>query len=765
MATKLVSPESRLLARPSSPPSNTSPESRQRLFSNSVNESGQSTVLQDILSRFQGFRGATIRVLDWYRRAWKDMSEELRLLVDTDTKAPTKPISTSESPPDYTIKGTSFEGLFSSMKRSVTSAESMIHNYCFKRRGKYSEAECKQGVGIALERMANDIWKQVYGYVQKPVGTRASEALKALSRQQEDTEAIAAKLKEAQVHFEEVLKRHLNFSGMGESPAQPISPEDEAIFKDDRSSELSDQARASPFPKELTAELSEQSNRLLKSFQKFASSGIREPGPLPARREMDSILRDMLLMVKTSKAEVGRVKEELGSQKFERQLNRMRYRVESLCKSMEEATSKRVTFAAAQVGPSPLQEEISRLRDVVFRQSVVIDRYRAEERLPIHVSDVPQSPVPEAASFHMPEMDQLTQAQQTIMTDIREMKQHMDRFFYSSKDSAPDSSKSQTLKVLKAAAPHIRASNDSEFLQLFIDDLVALRKSQQSLLSTLNNEGYSLETLEDVSKEFLKVRGDYLSLKEEHDETLLKIIRVQSEAEIEGSYLESRIKFLEAELEESKKAEQYTPESSSPRSHRRVSDYQFGSVEEENALLSTENFELLIKLEVVSREKTAILAQCADLQRELETSNRKAEELQGSLQAQEALFQSHIPMSERSRDLQEEDPLLEDRDEGRKVSEDQGMLETPSIEDLMPGEDDTRDRVVKSIDGLVLTDDPQETEAIPALKFPSLPQSSTNEQDPPTTSRSPPPGKAEGEEPSEPISRQDENAPPSPPAH
>lgn len=625
MARRLVSPNSQLLARPISP-SSISPDPRQRGLSISLQDSG--SAFQDLLIRFQGCRKGTLQVLDWYKQSWKDLCEELRLLTDSSSAAE------EDVKVDFRAKGTGFEGMATGMKRAVIHAESQVVKLCFKQRGKFSEGECKKSVESAFERMANDIWKLLGAYLQKSTATRAADSLRNLIKMQSEAEAIATQVKEMQVHFEETLRRHANLSSL--TPEAKMQHVSFSVEEDDKMSEVSDMSRVSASAKDLTSDLKEQGTRLLQSFQRFTSSGNSEIKTSPVRREMDLVLRDMLLMVRNSKAEAGRLHEDKSDQRLERHLARIRTRIDTLCHNFEQG----VVAKPRPVSVSPplneaVSEDIRQLKEVVGKQAAEIEKLRKEATLAVRMTS-PIEPVHE-------DLQQLNEVQGSIMADIREMRQHMDRVFFATKDSGKEASAKQVLQVLRASSPHIQAETDSEFVQIVMDEIITLRKSTHSLLELVTKEGFPLKSLQEVAAEFVKQHKTYLDLKEQHDELFLRLIKFQSEGELETSYLQTRVKELETDLE-SLRMGRVTPDSSSSRAKRSV-DVRSNLLDEENTVLSTENFILLHKLELAGKEKMQLLRIVEDLKRE---SKAKVVDFEEALEAevrgnelQESLFPPH----------------------------------------------------------------------------------------------------------------------------
>lgn len=529
---------------------------------------------------------------------------------------------------DFKTKGAGFEGMVTGMKRAVIHAESQVIKTCFKQRGKYTEAECKKSVESAFERMANDIWRQLGGYLQKSVNTRAADTLRSLIKLQSDADSIAAQVKELQVHFEDSLRRQVHLSSFTPDARLHTSL---SVEDDEKMSEASDLSRISVSARDMSSDLKEQGNRLLQSFQRFTSSGgTTETGTVPSRREMDLVLRDMLMMVRSSKAEASRAREDKGDQRLERHLARIRNRIDTLCRSFEEgASTKRMTL---NVTPPPNEtmtvssEDIRSLREVIAHQAAEIEKLRRDSLLSGRVSS-PIEPVHE-------DLQQMNETQGSIMADIREMKKHMDRVFFASKDTG-GASATQALLVLKASAPHIQADNDTEFVKKLMSEVLSIRKSQHMLLQLLRKDGITVETLEDVGTEYSKLRKEWVETKEHYDELFLRMIKIQSESELESNYHQSKIKELEAELELVRNGRN-TPDSGSSRAKRSV-EIKSNPLDEENTVLSTENFALLQKLETAAKEKMQMLRMLEDAKmerrRKEDVEETEEPEIVGNLEA------------------------------------------------------------------------------------------------------------------------------------
>jgi hypothetical protein len=479
-------------------------------------------------------------------------------------------------------------------------------------------------VESAFERMANEIWKLLGGYLQKTTSVRAADTLKSIIKMQSEAESIAGQVKELQVHFEEALRRQVNLSSF--TPDARMQHTSFSVDEDEKMSEVSDMSRISTSAKDLSSDLKEQGNRLLQSFQRFTTSGnSSEIKTSPARREMDLVLRDMLLMVRSSKAEAGRIREDKSDQRLERHLARIRSRIDTLCHNFEEGEVTKRT--AMSVSPpvsevvSVSSEDIRQLKDVVGKQAAELEKLRKEAQLAVRVTS-PIEPVRE-------DLQQLNEVQGSIMADIREMRQHMDRIFFASKEPGKEESAKQALQVLRASSPHIQADTDSEFVKIVMDEIFTTRKSVHFLLETINKEGFTLKSLEEVAEEYVKLSKECQDIKDQHDELFLRLIKLQSEGELETSCLQSRVKELETDLETLKMG-RTTPDSTSSRAKRSV-DVRSNLLDEENTVLSTENFILLHKLETAGKEKMQLLRMLEEIKRESKT---KIADFEESLEAE-----------------------------------------------------------------------------------------------------------------------------------
>lgn len=631
-------------------------------------EVSSQAAIEDLLSRLHSFKALTGKITDWYSKAWGDMYEELSVLVGVEGGKGKTQGKYEDLSREFQIKGSVFEGLFASMKRSVMSTEAMIANYCFKRRGKYSEAECKQGVGMALERLANEIWKLVSIHVQKPVHVRASEALQSLSSLKDDADTLVLKLKEAQTHFEEAVKRHLrevisveNGTGKGSREENSGSEEGREV---------------------VTAELTDQSNRLMRSFQKYSSRNHHQAGNFPIKQELGSVLRDMAALAKANKQEGV----EESSAKLGKQLIHLRTKVDLICRTLEGNAGKQSEDGL----------EVEKLKELVRKQTEEIEKLKAEKMTlsPIsktsgegdkYRSQTPEpvgyqvSPPPEVTTHRLisehlsyqvtpPEpisykedFDKLNQAQISMLSDLKNLQLALEKISTSSispSNSLPSPRQSTEkttemslillLKSMRIAAPHIKLEDDVEMAHEFIREALDMKEQVRGMIEQLKDIGCEVNSVKDVIRELVKVRKELAELREEHDELVLKVIKVQSEAELNATYNREKVQELEKQLEEARKSRhpEINNSSSEPISNQQAlkgllaalpklvqnpaktphssshhpADSRANFYEDEIAFLSSENFALLSKLEAAGKEKS-------QLQRKIEILDRKVGKL------------------------------------------------------------------------------------------------------------------------------------------
>ena len=106
----------------------------------------------------------------------------------------------------------------------------------------------------------------------------------------------------------------------------------------------------------------------------------------------------------------------------------------------------------------------------------------------------------------------------------------------------------QGLAVLRTVFPELRAGGEQEFIEKFVKRVMEERAEVEQFMGAVRSEGYSFLTLEELAREFTKLKTSVMNLQEEREDALLKMIRVQSEFEIETEFQKARANQLETEL-------------------------------------------------------------------------------------------------------------------------------------------------------------------------------------------------------------------------
>lgn len=140
----------------------------------------------------------------------------------------------------------------------------------------------------------------------------------------------------------------------------------------------------------------------------------------------------------------------------------------------------------------------------------------------------------------------LQRNQDVLVSEISAIKGKLENLFPSPQKTPKASDSSKSLALLKAFAPDIRAINDEEFAVKLTKMVASERKEKEDLLCTVMEEGYAVDSLEDVAKEFAVLKSSYMSLRDTHEESILKSIKIQSELEAELAYQRTQIQQLTA---------------------------------------------------------------------------------------------------------------------------------------------------------------------------------------------------------------------------
>lgn len=471
-----------------SPPSERSWTTRQ-------SEAGDLVAGEEVVGRFQEVCRVTKLALDWDSRVMKDLVEDLKLLMGAHgTPKPQE----REAP----------ESFFAGLRQVLTQAKAQINSLCFKCRGKYSEAECRKGVGQALEKLGGEIWKRIDSYLQCDYNGHLSAALCTALELQRKSESVRNQLSKAQIGFENFLKRCL----MTTPP--PDSSINSPIFSPRQTTNAS-YVSDSVDTESISSELADHSEKLVKTLQKLAKGGPRDGFPQTNRKEVDKLLRDIAKTVRANREEAGKLSKEIRDQRLQRYVVSLRSRASALLREMDAAAA----LPTSQDIISGLQQDITRLEGVIVSQAEEIRCLKGSL----------QSPMDE--SF-----------QSTILTEVKELKGLVET---SIRKNSADEDMTQALALLRASAPLIKAASEAELIEKYCDQAEALRSTVNGLLTKLmlNDVGVtSLEAVADLAVS-LKRENESLSAWKSVQEGKLK--EQQSHYELEIEYLERRLKEME----------------------------------------------------------------------------------------------------------------------------------------------------------------------------------------------------------------------------
>jgi len=472
-----------------SPPSEQSWLTRQ-------SEAGDLVAGEEVVGRFQEVCRVTKLALDWDTRVMKDLVEDLKLLMGA--QGTPKP-QERETP----------ESFFANLRQVLTQAKSQINSLCFKCRGKYSEAECRKGVGQALEKLGGEVWKRVDSYLQCDYNGHLSAALCTALDLQRKAESVRTQLSKAQIGFEDFLKRCL----MTTPP--PDSSINSPLFSPRQTTNAS-YVSDSVDTESISSEMADYSEKLVKTLQKLAKGGPRDGFPQTNRKEVDRLLRDIAKTVRTSREEAGKISKEIREQRLQRYVISLRSRASALLREMDAVAA----LPTSQDIISGLQQDITSLEAVIVSQAGEI-RFLKESL---------QSPLDE--NF-----------QSTILTEVKELKGLVET---SIRKNSADEDMTQALALLRASAPLLKATSEAELIEKYCDQAESLRSTVNALLTKLMLNDVSVTSLEAVADLTIAFKRESESLAVWKAIQEGKLKDQQSHYELEIEYLERRLRELES---------------------------------------------------------------------------------------------------------------------------------------------------------------------------------------------------------------------------
>ena len=216
----------------------------------------------------------------------------------------------------------------------------------------------------------------------------------------------------------------------------------------------------------------------------------------------------------------------------------IRQRIENLCRSYEETGRFHHDPSLdniEELSAGSREEEVEEIlvKQVQESQGTVLDALK-EQKQGIDVVGMTQV--------------SLQQKQEVLESEISAIKGKLDLMFPGQqvRIARKGADTAKGLALLKSFAPYIRAIDDEEFVRKLTEQLSTEKQERESLLRVVLDEGYSVDSLEDVAKEFTLLKSSYVTLRDSHEDAILKSIKSQSEFEAELSYQRAQIEQLKA---------------------------------------------------------------------------------------------------------------------------------------------------------------------------------------------------------------------------
>ena len=482
---------------------------------------------QSQLSTSDVVGSGTLELLPYVRgslETGKELSAKAREALET-VRSELRPWVPEEDPETYDPEAAQ-SALYNEVNSAVQSADSQIDKLCFKRRPS-PPADAKKGVTAALEQLAEEVWKAVAEGMEKPLALLVARMFPVLDSLADTIEALSRTLDETISHVE---------AGQPSAEAPPYQGEP--------------QDRSKPPDSETAAVLRAELEAITSNLQGLTVSKGKNEDP-----------------------EIGKIRREVGKIKAKVQ-NLSRMLEEEDLKNAEEKSGRRSNVTGAGLSDDiEIQSEHSQI--VLHPPSqVTIDAEEIKNELSRHLRDN-HANVITALNEQKQDISSVAQAQVTLQSkqdaltmEVAELRKKLNEVF-SVETSSPKGKKvemGRSVSFLRAFAPHIRANSEQEFVEKFSKQIADERAELDSFLSLLRSEGISFLTLDDLAREFIKLKTSVTNLQEEREDALLKMIRVQSEFEIEMQFQKAKTSKLEAELSEMRSSGLNTEEISTLRS-------------------------------------------------------------------------------------------------------------------------------------------------------------------------------------------------------
>lgn len=465
----------------------------ERSFTTRQSEPGYLVPCDEVVGRFQEVCRVTKLALDWDSRAMQDVTEDLKLLLgNKNLPTPAEP----ETP----------ESFFAGLRQILSQVKTQITSLCFKSRGKYTEAECRKGVGVALEKLGNEIWRRLTGYLHNDYNAHLYTAVSTFIDLQQKSVSIRNQLLKAQTGFEDFLKQCFSHTQGSESYMNsPLYSPRQTV----NSSYISDTVES----ESVAGEMVTYSEKLVGTLQKLTQSGRRENLNPSNRKEVDRLLRDIAKAVRANREETGKITKEIHDQRLERYIVSLRSKAIALIKDMEAAAN----LPTSQDIISGLQQDIIRLESVIVSQAEEIRCLKA--------------------SLYEPNGE--TSFQSTMLTEMQELKGMMATTM---RRNSEDVDLNRALALLRASAPGLKAENEAELIEKYCDQTENLKSKVNALMTKLALNDVSVTSLESIGDTVLQLRRDLSSLASSKDSLDAKFREQRNHYELEIEYLERRLK-------------------------------------------------------------------------------------------------------------------------------------------------------------------------------------------------------------------------------
>jgi len=400
--------------------------------------------------------------------------------------------------------------LFSAVQTAVQAADSQMDKLCFKRRPS-PPADAKKGVTAALEQLAEEVWRAVAEGTEKPLTHQVARLFPVL-------EALCATIDALHKTLQDTISRV--------EAGQPAAQE------------------AKPAPPSLDVSKLEESKSPVSAHPRL----LKPPDPGEIRAEIEGIVREMGALAqgkgRSEDSEIGKLRKEVG---------KIRGKLENVSKSMEEQSCSEPLAGQIPISGLILADDQTEHSQTSLRPASLqtIDTEDIKSELSRHQSTVISVLKEHKQGIHSVAVAQasLQSKQDTLSVEVAEIRRKLNEVFPASySGSGKKQDLTRGISVLKSLFPDIRSNSDQDFFEKFTRHIMDERRELDTFLTQIRSEGYSFDSLEELASELAKLKAEIGGWQEEREDALLKMIRVQSEYEIEMEFQKAKVSRLEVEL-------------------------------------------------------------------------------------------------------------------------------------------------------------------------------------------------------------------------